>query len=127
MMFQPKPREVGQGCDRQSRQFQILTILYDTRWPNRKKSRGDGWVTTTAIAHQIGLKPTTHLRGILTALFADGVIEHRAGKAKTNGVYRAEWRIARDGRYREPWRECFDVWLSTTDPTDEQIKAGYEV
>jgi hypothetical protein len=124
MMFQPKPREVGQGCDRNSRQFQMLTILYDERWVARTVDTLDGWVTTTSLAKALNLKPTTHLRGILTELFVEGVIEHRQGKARTNGVYRAEWRIAKGGRYIGKWKECFDVWLSTSDPKEAAEPVG---
>lgn len=125
-IFVPLPRDCGNGSSRVGRKFQILTVLYDAVYENDFTKLDEGYRGTVFVAKCIGLKPSAHLRNILAELAYEKVIEFRWGEAR-NHMTRHEWRLTEKARWTQPYRDCFDAWLSHTEIVTSELAAGWEL
>jgi len=115
MSYVPVKRTAGQGSARPQRLFQILSILYDHRYPHRADSIIPDWnldatLTTGEIAQKCGLRSSPHFRGLLDELLGGGVLEVLPEQYRVNMlVYK--WRISERARWSDKWKAAFDAWL----------------
>lgn len=114
-MFTATKRQFGNGKDRDSRKFEILTFLYDARYRQSGRVGASehyprGWRTSYEIAHACGMKPTQHLRGILEELYQEGVVLIELVPHRKN-VSKSAYTVADNARWSIDYKEMFDSWL----------------
>jgi len=110
-MFQPAARN-GNGVDRAGRKLQILTALWEKRFNNRLPdgSKGNDWLTSYEIAKMIGIKPSQHLRNILSELCFDGSLLFQQKPHRPNQV-KIIYCVSDKARWMTPYKEWFDTYF----------------
>ena len=111
-MFKPDKRKEGNGSKREGRMFQILTILYDQREWHKLSDPDEIWLTSTQIAHQMGLDPSWYVRDMLQEMHANNWITGTV-EEKKNGAVAYIWSIAVGVEKSERWRDAFSAWYET--------------
>ena len=117
-MFTATKRQTGNGKDRQSRKFEILTFLYEARYvhPDRVGASEHfprGWRTSHEIAAACRMKPTQHLRSILEELYQEGLVLIELVPHRKN-VSKSAYTLADNARWSSDWKEAFDGWLEAS-------------
>lgn len=108
-MFVPDKRKEGNGAKREGRMFQILTVLFDARQSGAIVADQRGALTSTQIAHQLGLAPSWYVRDMLHEMAAQNWI-YGFEWQKTNGAFAFVWMIHEDTIHSEKWGAAFAAW-----------------
>lgn len=108
-MFVPDKRKEGNGAKREGRMFQILTVLYDEKFHNTSDDDQPFGLTSTQIAHMLGLAPSWYVRDILAEMAANKWISGWT-RDKANGACAYVWAINADVEYSEKWHDAFVAW-----------------
>ena len=108
-MFVPDKRKEGNGSKREGRIFQILTVLYEDKMSGANKSGENVGMTSTQIAHALGLAPSWYVRDILHEMSANGWITGWM-RDKNNGATAYVWAIMEFVEFTERWRGAFVAW-----------------
>lgn len=108
-MFVPDKRKEGNGAKREGRMFQILTFLYEEKIRGVEVGEGTVWVSSTKIAHAIGMSPSWYVRDLLIEMASQRwIIEEDFEKG--NGAIAYTWRIADKIEFSEKWGAAFMAW-----------------
>ncbi len=114
-MYQPVQRSNGAGAARVQRQAQILTRLYDERFPEPYAIRCNegewaGWLTSGQLARSCGMASSPHFRAMLYELHQDGFLLFQTTPYRKN-VHAHMWQIADNARWSLAWIRVFDAYL----------------
>lgn len=114
-MYQPVRRTNGAGVARVQRQAQILTCLYDQRYPESGALQCNdgarrGWMSTGQIARCCNMAASPHFRLMLIELCDKGHVVGEAEEYRPNmQIY--FWSLSPSARYSEEWHGVFDAYL----------------
>lgn len=115
MMYKPVEKSSGVGCAKPQRQAQILTCLYDQRFPEIGAAQANagsrqGWLSTGQLARACGMSASPHFRKLLLDLIEWGAVVGESEQYRSNmSIY--YWKIADETRWSKEWRGVFDAYL----------------
>lgn len=114
-MYKPVDKGGGVGVARVQRQAQILTCLYDQRFPETGALQANagaraGWLSTGQLARCCDMSPSPHFRLMIAELHEKGFVHGEAETYRRNmQVY--FWCIAENTISSSEWSGVFDAYL----------------